>query len=75
MKAVSKEQFGQLIDKRFYFSNGLMSLPYDYLSLEDLRKEKQKYRAIHKTIQDKKYDFLKQESKAIDNNPRMNVLK
>ena len=75
MKAVSKEQFGQLNDKRFYFSNGLMSLPYGYLCLEDLRKEKQKYRAIHKTIQDKKYDFLKQESNAIDNNPRMHVLK
>ena len=75
MKAVSKEQFGQLIDKRFYFSNGLMSLPYGYLSLEDLRKEKQKYRAIHKTIQDKKYDFLKQESNTIDNNPRIHVLK
>ena len=43
MKAVSKEQFGQLNDKRFYFSNGLMSLPYGYPCLEDLRKEKQKY--------------------------------
>ena len=75
MKAVSKGQFGQLNDKRFYFSNGLMSLLYGYLCLEDLRKEKQKYRAIHKTIQDKKYDFLKQESNAIDNNPRMHVLK
>ena len=61
--------------KRFYFSNGLMSLPYSHSCLEDLRKEKQKYRAIHKTIQDKKYDFLKQESNAIDHNPRMHVLK
>ena len=52
-----------------------MSLPQDHSCLEDLRKEKQKYRAIHKTIQDKKYDFLKQESNAIDNNPRMHVLK
>ena len=52
-----------------------MSLPYGHPCLEDLRKEKQKYRAIHKTIQDKKYDFLKQESNAIDNNPRMHVLK
>ena len=75
MKAVSKVQFGQLNNKRFYFSNGLMSLPYGHPCLEDLRKEKQKYRAIHKTIQDKKYDFLKQESNAIDNNPRMHVLK
>ena len=75
MKAVSKVQFGQLSNKRFYFSNGLMSLPYPDPYLEDLRKEKQKYRVIHKTIQDKKYDFLKQEPNAIDNNPRMHVLK
>ena len=27
MKTVNKVQFGQLNDKRFYFSNGLMSLP------------------------------------------------
>ena len=52
-----------------------MSLLYGHPCLEDLRQEKQKYRAIHKTIQDKKYDFLKQESNAIDNNPRMHVLK
>ena len=52
-----------------------MSLPYCHPCLEELRKEKQKYRAIHKTIHDKKYDFLKQESNAIDNNPRMHVLK
>ena len=75
MKAVVKVQFGQLNDKRFYFSNGLMSLPYGHPCLEDLRKEKQKHKAIHKTIQDKKYDFLKQESNAIENNPRIHVLK
>ena len=75
MKAVSKVQFGQLNYKRFYFSNGLMSLPYGHPYLEDLRKEKQKFRAIHKTMQDKEYDFLKQGSNAIDNNTRMHVLK
>ena len=76
MQAVSKVQFGRLNDKRFYFSNGIMSLPYGHPSLENLRKEKQKHRAIHKTIQEKKkYDFLKQESKVIDNNPRFHVLK
>ena len=75
MKAVSKIQFGQLNNKQFYFSDGLMSFPYGHPCSEDLRKEKQKYRAIRKTIQDKKYDFLKQETNAIDNNPRMHVLK
>ena len=42
MKAVSKVQFGQLNNKRFYFSNGLMSLPCGHPCLMDLRKEKQK---------------------------------
>ena len=59
MKAVSKVPFGQLNDKQFYFSNGLMSLPYGHPRLEDLRKEKKKYRAIHKTIQDKKICLFK----------------
>ena len=40
MKPVSKPkvQFDQLDDKRFYFSNGLMSLPYGHPCLDDLRK-------------------------------------
>ena len=42
MKAVSKVQFGQLNNKRFYFSNELMSLPCGHPCLKDLRKEKQK---------------------------------
>ena len=43
MKSVSKVQFGQLNDKRFYFSNGIISLPYGHPYLEKLRKEKHKY--------------------------------
>ena len=40
MKLVSKRkvQFDQLDDKRFYFYNGLMSLLYGHLCLNDLRK-------------------------------------
>ena len=57
MKSVSKVQFGQLNDKRFYFFNGLISLPFGRPYLEDLRKEKHKCRAIHKVIQEKKIRF------------------
>ena len=53
MKLVIKVQLGQLNDKRFYFSNGLISLPFGHPYLEELRKEKHKYRAIHKTIEKK----------------------
>ena len=42
MKSVSKVQFGQLDEKRFYFSNQLISLPFGHPYLEDLRKEKHK---------------------------------
>ena len=43
MKLVSKVQFGQLNDKRFYFSNGLISLPFGHPYLENLRKEKYEF--------------------------------
>ena len=75
MKSVSKVQFGQLNDKRFYFSNGIISLPYSHPYLENLRKEKHKLRDIHKVIPRKKDDFLKEESKIIENIPRLNILK
>ena len=75
MKSVSKVQFGRLNDKQFYFSNGIMSLPYGHPSLENLRKEKQKHRSIHKKMQGKKCEFLKEESKAVEKNPRLPVLK
>ena len=75
MKSVSKTQFGQLNDKRFYFANGLVSLPYGHPSLEELRKEKHKYRDIHKVIQTKKDEFLFKESKILESIPRLNILR
>ena len=50
-------------------------MPFGHPYLEDLRKEKYKYRAIRKVIQEKKYDFLKEESKVIQKLPRLNILK
>ena len=75
MKSVSKVQFGQLNDKRFYFSNGIISLPYGHPYLEKLRQQKHKYRDIHKVIQRKKDEFLKGESKVLEKIPRLNILK
>ena len=75
MKSVCKVQFGQLNDKRFYFSNGILSLPFGHPYLEDLRKEKNKYRNIHTVIQSKKDKFLKEESKVIQKIQRLNILK
>ena len=63
MKSVCKVQFGQLNDKRFYFSNGILSLPFGHPYLEDLRKEMNKYRNIHIVIQSKKDKFLKKKAR------------
>ena len=74
MKSVSKIQFGQLNDKRFYFSKELVSIPYVHPSLEELRKEKHKYLHIHKVIQTKKDEFILKESKILESAPRLNIL-
>ena len=75
MKSVCKVQLGQLNDKKFYFSNGILSLPYSHPYLEHLRKEKNKYRNIHTVIQSKKDKFLKEKSKVIQKILRLNILK
>ena len=71
MKTINKIQFGQLNDKRFYFSNIIMSLPYKHFSLDQITKEKHKYRKIHTVIQDKKWDFLKQEAEVVNKVDRL----
>ena len=75
VKSVTKVLFGQLNDRRFYFSNRIISLTYGHPYLEELRKEKHKYQHIHNVIQTKKDDFLKKESKVIESIPRLNILK
>ena len=75
IKSVGKVQFGQVNDKRLYFSNRIVSLPYGHPLLENLRKQKDKYRNIYKVIQTKKDKFLKEESKVIEKIPRLNILK
>ena len=75
MKSISKIPFGQLNGKRFYFSNGIISLPYGRPYLEKLRKEQHKYRGIHKVIQSKKDKFLNEESKVIKKIRRLDILK
>ena len=37
---IIKSKFSQLIDKRFYFLNGIFSLPFGHLSLKEIDKQK-----------------------------------
>ena len=42
IQRISKRQFAGLNYKRFYFYDGIVSMPLDHLLLENLRKEKKK---------------------------------
>ena len=73
MKSVEKIQFGQLNDKRFYFPNGILSLPYGHFQMEEIRKHRSKEKAIHKVVKDKKLEYIKEENEIINKNKRLSV--
>ena len=73
MTTVNKIQFGQLNDKRFYFPNGIVSLPFGHFLFNDIRKLRHQHRDIHLQIQKKKWEFIKQENEVINKNERLSV--
>ena len=50
MNTVDKIQFGQLNDKRFYFPNGIVSLPFGHFLFNDIRKLRHQNRDMHLQI-------------------------
>ena len=69
----NKIQFGQLNDKRFYFPNGIVLLPFGHFLFNDLRKLRNQFRNIHLQIQNKKWEFIKQENEIVNKNERLTV--
>ena len=45
MKSVNKTQFAGLNNKRYYFHDGIVSLPFGHFLLEKVRKKKEKHRS------------------------------
>ena len=71
MNTVHKIQFGQLNDKRFYFPNGIVSLPFIHFLFNELRKERSQNRNIHLQIKEKKWEFIKKENEILNKNERL----
>ena len=66
MVTIKKTQFAGLNGKRFYFFDGIVSLPFSHHLLEDVKQEKKDLKkGIHRVIQEKKYDLLKTEALAV----------
>ena len=71
MNTVNKIQFGQLNYKRFYFPNGIVSLPFGHFLFDELRKERSQNRNIHLQIKEKKWESIKKENEILNKNERL----
>ena len=72
--SVSKAQFANLNDKRYYFSDRIVSLPFGHPLLSDLREFKKSFPKIHTVIEKEKNKLLKMENQAVAKNQRCRVL-
>ena len=57
MTSVNKVQFASLNDKRYYFSDGIVSLPYGHSLLKEVRQRKKSLPKIHIAIEKEKMGF------------------
>ena len=76
MTSVNKVQFASLNDKRYYFSDGIVSLPFDHPSLTKLRDYKKSLPKIHTVIENEKEKekLLKLENRVVNKNERLRIL-
>ena len=65
IQSISKSQFAGLNDKRFYFYDSIVSMPFVHRLLQKLRKEKKKETQIHLHIKEKREEYLNAEAKAV----------
>ena len=74
-KAIMKTKFSQLNDKRFYFADGVVSLPYGHPSLKQIDKfKKEKDQKIEKYFWEQKERLLKMEKNTLKKNTKPFIL-
>ena len=71
---VTKTKFSQLNDKRFYFPDGILSLPYGHPSLSEIDNfKRQNGQKIEKYFWQEKEKLLKMNKEALKNTPRLEL--
>ena len=73
MTSVNKVQFASLNDKRYYFSDGIVSLRFGHLSLKEVREYKKSLSKIHTVIAREKNKILQYENAAVNDNERLRI--
>ena len=72
--SVMKTKFSQINDKRFYFPNGILSLPYGHPSLTEINDFKtEEGLKMQKYFWEEKEKLLQMEKKALPNTPRLRI--
>ena len=75
MTSVSKAKFANLNDKRCYFLDGIVFLPYGHLLLSKVREVKKAFPKIHHSIEHEKNNSLRLENEAAARNKRLRILR
>ena len=58
MTSANKVQFASLNDKRYYFLNGIVSLPFGHPSLSEVREYKKSLPKIHTVFKKEKRQIV-----------------
>ena len=75
MTSVNKVQFAILNNKIYYFSDGIVSLPFGHPALNKVREYKKSLPKIHTVIQKEKNKILNGENAVVNNNERLRILR
>ena len=75
MTSVNKVQFASLNNKRYYFSDGILSLPFGHPSLKEVRDYKKSLPKIHTRIAYEKDKILQYENRVVNDNERLRILR
>ena len=76
MTSSNKVKFTRLNDKRYYFSDGIVSLPFGHPSLDEIRNYKKSLSDdIHRVIEEEKNKLLNDENIVVNSNERLRILR
>ena len=75
LTTVNRKQFAALNDKRYYLTDGVISLHYGHFLLAEIREEKKQYKKIDKEIMQIKDKLMREEHKACPKCERLRVLR
>ena len=75
LKKIEKLKFAQINDKRYYFSDGIVSLPFSHPLLHEINQfKKEKKQKIELYLQEEKHKLLQMEKFALEKNDRISLL-